>query len=172
MSRTTYNALFSTIGTAYGAGDGVNTFNLPDLRQRFPKGSSSVSAVVAGAGGSTSQSLTLANMPAHSHTEGSLVTSGSGTHTHDVNDPGHTHGSGSTGSSSNGPGSYAMITSGGLGSDLVSHRHTISTDYTRISLAYDGDHTHTITGSTGSAGSGSPITLTPPYQTVHYFVRT
>lgn len=37
-SRATYAALFSVLGTAYGAGDGVTTFNVPDLRQRFPLG--------------------------------------------------------------------------------------------------------------------------------------
>jgi microcystin-dependent protein len=29
VSRTTYAALFAVIGTAYGSGDGINTFNLP-----------------------------------------------------------------------------------------------------------------------------------------------
>lgn len=38
VSRTTYAVLFAIIGTAYGAGDGSTTFNLPDLRQRFPMG--------------------------------------------------------------------------------------------------------------------------------------
>jgi len=32
VSRTTYADLFSVYGTAYGAGDGSTTFNLPDLR--------------------------------------------------------------------------------------------------------------------------------------------
>lgn len=31
ISRTTYAALFSVIGTTYGSGDGSTTFNLPDL---------------------------------------------------------------------------------------------------------------------------------------------
>lgn len=35
VSRSTYAALFAAIGTLYGAGDGVNTFNLPDLRGEF-----------------------------------------------------------------------------------------------------------------------------------------
>ena len=35
VSRTTYAVLFSRIGTLYGAGDGVNTFNLPDPRGKF-----------------------------------------------------------------------------------------------------------------------------------------
>jgi hypothetical protein len=38
VSRTTYAALFAIIGTASGAGDGSTTFNLPDMRGRFPMG--------------------------------------------------------------------------------------------------------------------------------------
>lgn len=38
VSRTTYAALFSVIGTTYGAGDGASTFNLPDLRGIFMRG--------------------------------------------------------------------------------------------------------------------------------------
>jgi len=32
VNRTTYAALFSAIRTTFGVGDGVTTFNLPDLR--------------------------------------------------------------------------------------------------------------------------------------------
>lgn len=35
ISRATYAALFLTIGTTYGAGDGSTTFNIPDLRGEF-----------------------------------------------------------------------------------------------------------------------------------------
>ncbi len=35
VSRTVYAALFAKIGTTYGAGDGVSTFNLPDPRGKF-----------------------------------------------------------------------------------------------------------------------------------------
>ncbi len=38
VSRDTYADLFSTIGVAYGVGDSVSTFTLPDLRGRFPFG--------------------------------------------------------------------------------------------------------------------------------------
>ncbi len=38
INRTTYAALFSAIGTTHGTGDGVNTFNLPDMRGVFPRG--------------------------------------------------------------------------------------------------------------------------------------
>ncbi len=35
VSRTNYAALFSAVGTTFGAGDGTNTFTLPDLRGEF-----------------------------------------------------------------------------------------------------------------------------------------
>jgi phage-related tail fiber protein len=38
VSRTAYAALFAAIGTTFGAGDGFNTFNLPDLRGEFIRG--------------------------------------------------------------------------------------------------------------------------------------
>lgn len=37
-SRTDFAELFAVIGTAFGAGDGSTTFNLPDLREAVPKG--------------------------------------------------------------------------------------------------------------------------------------
>jgi microcystin-dependent protein len=39
ISRTSFADLFSAIGTTWGVGDGVNTFNLPDLQQRVTVGS-------------------------------------------------------------------------------------------------------------------------------------
>jgi microcystin-dependent protein len=38
ISRTAYAALFTVIGTTFGAGDGGTTFNLPDLRGEFVRG--------------------------------------------------------------------------------------------------------------------------------------
>lgn len=38
ISRTTYSAYFSMVGTTYGVGDGVTTFNVPDLRGRILAG--------------------------------------------------------------------------------------------------------------------------------------
>lgn len=38
VSRTTYAALFSVIGTTWGAGNGSTTFNLPNLRGEFVRG--------------------------------------------------------------------------------------------------------------------------------------
>lgn len=38
ISRVTYADLFAAIGTTYGSGDGLTTFNLPDLTARFVMG--------------------------------------------------------------------------------------------------------------------------------------
>lgn len=38
VSRTAYADLFAALGTTFGAGDGFNTFNLPDLRGEFLRG--------------------------------------------------------------------------------------------------------------------------------------
>jgi len=39
VSRTTYVDLFAVIGETFGPGDGSTTFNLPDFRGIFPRGS-------------------------------------------------------------------------------------------------------------------------------------
>jgi microcystin-dependent protein len=38
ISRTVYGALFSSIGSRFGAGNGTSTFNIPDLRGEFIRG--------------------------------------------------------------------------------------------------------------------------------------
>jgi microcystin-dependent protein len=63
VSRTTYVTLFNVIGTLYGTGDGATTFNLPDLRNRYPR-MDSASGNLAHSAGSTSHTHPIAN---HSH---------------------------------------------------------------------------------------------------------
>jgi microcystin-dependent protein len=76
ISRTTYAALFTAIGTTYGAGDGSTTFNLPDLRGRVPLGVGTSSANGATAhtlgqvGGEETHVLSTSEIPAHSHVMG------------------------------------------------------------------------------------------------------
>lgn len=66
LLRSTYPTLFAVIGTAYGAVDGTH-FSLPDLRDRVPMGVGT-NALAAQIGSST-HTLTSAEMPAHTHTE-------------------------------------------------------------------------------------------------------
>lgn len=103
LSRTTYAALFTAIGTAYGAGDGSTTFNVPDCRGRVTAGDDNMGgtaasrlttggggvngAVLGSVGGAQSHTLVAAetpvNIPAHTHT----VTD----HLHPVTGVDHTH---------------------------------------------------------------------------------
>jgi microcystin-dependent protein len=57
--------LFQLIGTTYG-GDGESTFALPDLRGRLPMHWGN-STVLAQTGGAEEITLTVAQIPAHSH---------------------------------------------------------------------------------------------------------
>lgn len=71
VSRTTYADLFAAVGTAWGAGDGSTTFNLPDLRGRAVIGVGTGSGLTArslgGSGGSETHQLTVPEIPAHTH---------------------------------------------------------------------------------------------------------
>lgn len=86
VSRSTYLALYTMIGTTYGAGDGSSTFNIPDLRGRFAlgqddMGGSSANRVTStqadnlGQGaGAESHTLTESEMPSHQHTVYGILT--------------------------------------------------------------------------------------------------
>ena len=56
ISRTTYSALFSSVGTTYGTGDGSTTFNVPNLVDKFIEGATTSGTVkAAGLPNSTGQ---------------------------------------------------------------------------------------------------------------------
>jgi microcystin-dependent protein len=57
VSRTTYAALFTALGTTFGAGDGSTTFNLPSMASKFPRGAATPST----GGGSDTHSHTLSD---------------------------------------------------------------------------------------------------------------
>lgn len=59
ISRTTYADLFSKIGITYGAGDGVNTFNLPDMRECVPVGAGQSTRAILSQSGHSHDVYTL-----------------------------------------------------------------------------------------------------------------
>lgn len=70
ISRTSYATLFAAIGTTYGAGDTVTTFNLPNLKGRVVVGLDATQTefdALAETGGAKTHTLTIAQMPAHTH---------------------------------------------------------------------------------------------------------
>jgi len=103
LSRTTFSVLFAIISTAFGAGDGTTTFNVPDLRDRLPLGkgtnngtlgaitaAAAASAVVATASGSaalTKTTTTFATSAKDSSTATALTNVTAGGHTHNLTLP-------------------------------------------------------------------------------------
>jgi microcystin-dependent protein len=96
VSRTTYADLFAAIGTTFGSGDGVATFNVPDMRDWFIRGRNPATRSIG-----SKQDASLAshnhpvNDPGHAHTATQASHSHTlsvSEHTHGVNDPGHVHG--------------------------------------------------------------------------------
>jgi microcystin-dependent protein len=71
------SALFSLFGTYYG-GDGRTTFGIPDFRGRSPmhfgQGGGLTNRSIGQKSGTENSTLSVANMPSHSH-NGSVVTS-------------------------------------------------------------------------------------------------
>ena len=56
ISRTLYQRLFQAIGTTFGIGDGLTTFNLPDLRAEFIRGWDGTRGIDAGRAFASNQS--------------------------------------------------------------------------------------------------------------------
>lgn len=187
VSRTTYSNLYNVVGTAYGAGNGSTTFNLPDLRGRFPLGlADSTGLGVPGhatdrnrgdTGGTETHVITEAELPSHRHGDGTLAT--------DINTHSHGNGSLSADSAGNhrhyfsvytnydgshrhgaGNGGYFQTTAGSNGAEQGNDAdNTPYTDYAgnhRHSVSgytnYNGSHGHNISGSTAAVDHSHDVT--------------
>ena len=140
ISRTTYAALFAIIGTTYGAGDGSSTFNLPNLQEKFIVGSSSNTGYnLADTGGAAEVTLSVNQIPSHTHNDGSLGTSTAGSHNHTYT----AYGGGTSGTVP------ALRFDGGGAVDFNTSSHN--------------GHNHDVTGNTGSTGGGQAHENRPPY---------
>lgn len=87
ISRATYSNLFTAIGTVWGIGDGLTTFNVPDKRGRTGFGKDDM-------GGTPANRITTAVSGLDGLTLGAVggdQNQQSHTHTASVTDPGHSH---------------------------------------------------------------------------------
>lgn len=93
LSRRENSALFAVIGVTFGAGDGVTTFNLPDLRNKLLIGAGSIVSL-GQAAGNQFVVLNVDQLPAHTHDvvdNGHNHSFSASPHSHTITDPGHSH---------------------------------------------------------------------------------
>jgi microcystin-dependent protein len=156
LDRTTFATLFTNIGTTFGVGDGSTTFNIPDLRGRFPLGADNM-------GGVSADRVTATEADTVGDSSGDEFKNVSHDHTgttggHSLVEgelPSHTHES-------------AVETGGGVGS-------------AKVNADSDGAGTPINTGSTGSGtahdhtistdGSATQDVMNP-YLTMNYIIKT
>jgi len=162
LNRNTYSELFGLIGTTFGNGDGVNTFNVPNADGRV------LGNVGGGRGngdavGSETNALAASNLPAHTH---SGTTSSNGEHTHGINDPGHAHIQTTINDDFNNSGgagpSFAADSAG------VRTWNNISSSTTGITVQSNGAHTHTFTTDGGAGLVGGAFSVMQPTLFIGY----
>ncbi len=158
LSVSTYSQLFSLIGYTYG-GSG-STFNLPNASGQT-LGSAGGSYPLGTSTGSSTATLTTANLPAHTH---SGTTSTIGNHTHNYNDAyfAENYGGGQN---------NLFGTSAGTDGDNSFYWRTAaggwSTSPSDISTSSSGSHNHTFTTDNGT-GSGTSFSIMQPTLFIGY----
>lgn len=192
-----YPELFAVLGTTFG-GDGTTDFALPDRRGRFGVGYSSTDtdfAKIGRVGGSKEHTLTVSELATHTHIQNAHTHTQSA-HTHTLNS--HTHSFSATTSNRGAhthTGRYLgmNVSSGGVGSYLL-RRISDDDSYQGTSQITNsaGNHTHTVSGTTGGAsgntssttatnnsttatnqntGDSEPFSILNPYFVVNYIIK-
>jgi microcystin-dependent protein len=198
ISRVTYAALFGVVGTTYGAGDGLTTFAVPNLQQRFPlgKAASGTGATLGGTGGAIDHAHTVSGHYHSTSGTGSALTAAGqslgttnktitgtvggsdGTHDHDLKQE--------AGGGGTSDGSAANILSL-IGSTVTAYKNSAN-HYTGgghghlHSLNAEISHTHaasSVSGNIGKVTGGangdidqSTSTNNPPYLVVNYIIKS
>jgi len=158
---TMWSGSISNIPKGWVLCDGQN--GTPDLRDRFIVGAGK-SYNVGNTGGANSVTLTVDNLPAHTHTM-----NGAGAHTH----------TGSTNSTGSHTHSYQRVkdirSSSGMGSSSAFSYNTFDSRTTdsagdhshSLSINSAGSHSHTI----GNTGGGKAHENRPPYYALAFIMK-
>jgi microcystin-dependent protein len=196
VSSATYPKLAVECGTKFGTAP-AGQFRLPDLKGRVIAGLDSSQTefdAIGKTGGAKSVTLTVSNMPAHTHTTpdhthtastSGLSASSAGDHSHTASTDttgAHFHNTGlfvaentsATGGASRITPNTSNITTSANSSNAGAHSHIVTVDS-------GGAHTHAITGNitinssgasnTGSTGSGAAVNTMNPYITMNHIIR-
>jgi microcystin-dependent protein len=154
ISRSTYAVLFARLGVAFGAGDEVTTFNLPNLKGRVAVGVDTAQTefdTVGETGGENTHALVAAE---------------NGIHTHIQNAHNHAGTADEAGATAGGANNYGY---GSGGAGMVA---SISGAVTQGN--YNHSHNLTIgnkTASNQNSGSGQAHNNLQPYIGLHYIIK-
>jgi microcystin-dependent protein len=150
VSRSTYSALFAVVGTTFGNGDGVNTFNLPNMSGNFPIGVTTAPYTLGSTGGAKTVTLTTTELPAHTHT---------------ITDPGHTHTLTNQGGATNTI--PDDIGSGGANAPALDTDDT-GADWNGMSISANSANTGI---TVDSAGSGAAFSVLNSYLALNFIIK-
>lgn len=137
----------STVPDGWAICNGSN--GTPNLSDRFIVGSGG-SYAIGDTGGEAQVTLTTSQMPSHSHGSGNLVADSGGAHKHEM-----------------GVREVVVNCLGCAKTDAVDG----SQDDDNIVTENGGEHEHTISGSTGNAGSGQSHENRPPYYALAFIMK-
>jgi microcystin-dependent protein len=175
VSRTTYATLFAVISTAFGAGDGSATFNLPNLKGRVPVGLDAAQTefdVMGETGGAKTVTLDATMMPAHTHVQDA--------HTHVQNSHNHVQDSHNHTQNSFAPRILNSGTAGTVGvqgasaASNANASNAATTATNQVATATNQVATavnQNATATNQSTGGGLAHANLPPYLVVNYVIK-
>jgi microcystin-dependent protein len=164
VSRTTYAGLFAAIGINFGGGDGISTFNLPDLRGRFLRGMDggagrdpdAANRTASNTGGPTGDAVGSLQSDATAIPSTPFITENTGNHTH-----------------ANGTFDRLLVhdgasTTNGTALDNVDGTGSEPNLSFSSAMLVAGTHTHRLGGGFGSGGDRE---TRPKNVAVHYIIK-
>ena len=160
LSIAQNQALFSLLGTIYG-GDGITTFALPNLGGRFALGVNN-NFPIGQAEGSQSTTLTINNLPAHTHVVASQTINASVSLTPQAS---------SVGGNTSSPANAAWANANDPNTGSVYDVFTQDTSQL-VNMKPLNATTQVVVPvqNTGIAGGSQPVNITNPYLALYYVI--